>query len=100
MHDFAAVSHAVYTFTSTLPQFTERRDRENFDDGPSSTLALSMTAGYAAQIQLQSVFPEADPVARQTRLSAARAVMSVVHGVENVDPHFLHVFLGVSLYLV
>ncbi|KDQ21137.1 hypothetical protein BOTBODRAFT_193353 [Botryobasidium botryosum FD-172 SS1] len=53
-----------------------------------------MSAGYAAQIQLQSVFPENDPAARQKRLSAARAVMSVVHGVEDVDPRLLHVFLG------
>ena len=88
----------MHTFTSTLPQFAERRNRDKCEDGLSSTLALSMTAGYAAQIQLQSVFPEGDLVARQVRLSAARAVMSVVHGVENVDPCFLHVFLGVSRF--
>lgn len=57
---------------------------------------LAYTAAYGAMIQLHRMFGSNDAGSYKRCLAAARGAMRVVRLVENIQPQYLHMTLGVS----
>ncbi|KAG8888812.1 hypothetical protein FRB98_006708 [Tulasnella sp. 332] len=105
---FDSIDAAIHRFIESLPPInssissdsSSREDECAYDksgqkSATSPSLVLAYTAAYGAMIQLHRMFGSNDAGSYKRCLAAARGAMKVVRQVENIQPRYLPMTLGI-----